>query len=119
MTGIQIAKDWSYQKLMNIISDRLKIQNEEFEMQISYQVKENYPALEIQDDSTLLFYTQLKSTESDHTKFSLCIKLKKRENNNTFFTSTPRATISQSDQQSTSTNNMEFVSDIIHFANQL
>ena len=49
----------------------------------------------------------------------MCIKLKKRENNNTFFASTPRATILQSDQQSTSTNNMEPVSDIIHFANQL
>ena len=95
------------------------MQNEDFEMQISYQVKANYPALEIQDDSTLLFYIQLKSTESDQTKFPLSIKLKKRENNNIFFTSTPAAAISQSRQQSISTNNMESISDIIDVANQI
>ena len=95
------------------------MQNEDFEMQISYQVKANYPALEIQDDSTLLFYIQLKSTESDQTKFPLSIKLKKRENNNIFFTSTPAAAISQSQQQSTSTNNMESISDIIDVASQI
>ena len=44
-TGIQIPNDCTYDKLIAIISERLKFEKEENEIHISYQVKEEYPNL--------------------------------------------------------------------------
>ena len=115
VTGIQIPTDCTYQNLINSISDRLKVQNEENEVQINYQVKQQYPRLAIEDDSSLHFYIQLKNTEADQTKFPLCITIKKEKDNN-FFNFTPTTTVLQSEQQSTSTKNTETASDIIVYA---
>ena len=68
-----MPKDCNYQNLIKIISKHLKVQKDEYKLQIAYQVKEQYPTLEIEDDSTLMFYMQLKNTESDSTKYPLCI----------------------------------------------
>ena len=56
VTGIQMPKDCSYQNLIEIIFERLKVQKDEYKLQIAYQVKEQYLALEIEDGSTLMFY---------------------------------------------------------------
>ena len=56
VTRIQIQKNCSYQRLIKMISQHLKIQNEEKTLEISYQVKEQYPPLQIEDDSSLMFY---------------------------------------------------------------
>ena len=61
VTGIQIPTDCTYQNLINSISDRLKVQNEENKVQINYQVKQQYSRLAIEDDSSL------------HTSNSSCI----------------------------------------------
>ena len=61
ITGIQIPKECSYEKLITTISERLKFEQDEKEIQISFKVKEEYPALKIEDDSNLLFYIELKN----------------------------------------------------------
>ena len=53
VTGIQIPTDCTCQNLINSISDRLKVQNEENKVQINYQVKQQYSRLAIEDDSSL------------------------------------------------------------------
>ena len=75
VTGIQIPKEFSYEKLITTISEHLKFEEDRKEIQISYKVKKEYPALKIEDDSSLLFYIELKNKEPECTKYPLCISL--------------------------------------------
>ena len=96
-----------------MISERLKIQNEENTLQISYQVKEQYPALQIKDDSRLMFYIQLKATESDTIKYPLSITSNSKKSN--FYETTPTTT-KTSEHHSTSRKGSDTTSDILHYA---
>ena len=84
-TSIQIPTDCTHDKMITIISERLKFEKEENKVHISYQVKEKYPNLQIEDDSTLQFYIQLKSTKYDCTKYLICITLQLKEKASTNF----------------------------------
>ena len=112
VTGIQNQENYSYQRLIKAISKLLKIQNEEKTLEISYQVKEQYPALQIKDDSRLMFYIQLKATESDTTKYPLCITSNSKESN--FYETTPTIT-KTSKHHSTSRKRSDTTSDILHY----
>ena len=113
MTRIQIQKNYSYQRLIKTVSQRLKIQNEEKTLEISYQVKEQYPPLQIKDDSSLMFYIQLKATESDTTKYLLFITSNSKESN--FYETIP--TIKKtSEHHSTSRKGSDTTLNILHYA---
>ena len=117
-TGIQIPNDCTYDKLIAIISERLKFEKEENEIHISYQVKEEYPNLQIEDDSTLQFYIQLKSEESNCTKYPLCITLQIKEKASNSF-QTQETTPATSQNQSTEIRTTDTSSNIYEYAKQL
>ena len=71
-------------------------------------MKEQYP-----DDSSLMFYIQLKATESDTTKYPICITSNSKQSN--FYETTPTK-IKTSENHSTSRKGSDTTSDILHYA---
>ncbi|GER24498.1 adenylosuccinate synthetase [Striga asiatica] len=80
--GIVVNNDCSFSVLCDIIADKLKINLADKNLIIKYQVKEAYPSVEIETDSSLKFYLELKQREPDFTKFPLCITITRKEVSN-------------------------------------
>ena len=76
-------------------------------------MKEQYPPLQIKDDSSLMFYIQLKATESDTTKYPLCIISNLKECN---FYDTTLTITKTSKHNSTSRKGSYTTSNIFHYA---
>ena len=111
VTSIQIPKEYIYEKLITAISECLKFEEEKKEIQISYKVKEEYPALKIEDDFSLLFYIELKNKKPECTKYPLCISLQKKNDSNILQNTPP--TIAAPQNLSTDTRTIPKNSDIV------
>ncbi|KAL2522223.1 uncharacterized protein Fot_26146 [Forsythia ovata] len=75
--GIILPLDCTYVKLVEIILKVLKRDHLQHSIKIQYQVMENGPLIEICSDSSVYFYIQVKKTESNLTKFPLCVDVEK------------------------------------------
>ena len=79
VTRITIQLNCSFDEMLQIISEQLRIEIDFQQMVIQYKVRKNYPPLKIEDNATLFFYLQLKKKEHDFTKFPLCIIIHRME----------------------------------------
>ncbi|KAL2553173.1 uncharacterized protein Fot_06792 [Forsythia ovata] len=71
--GIILPLDCTYVKLVEIIMKELKRDQSQHATKIQYQVMENGPLIEICSYRSVYFYIQVKKTESNLTKFPLCV----------------------------------------------
>ncbi|KAL2537664.1 uncharacterized protein Fot_19055 [Forsythia ovata] len=74
---IILPLDCSFVKLVEIIMKELKRDQSQHAIKIHYQVMENGSLIEICSDSSVYFYIQVKNTESNLTKFPLCVDVEK------------------------------------------
>ncbi|KAL2500678.1 uncharacterized protein Fot_34526 [Forsythia ovata] len=77
IVGIIVPLECSYVKLVDIIMKELKTNQSQHAIKIQYQVMDNGPLIEICSDSSVYFYIQVKKTESNLTKFPLCVDVEK------------------------------------------
>ena len=72
-SGELIPRNCKYEELVHTLLLQLRCNPATTQMQLQYQVKDDYPPLKIVDDASLLFYLQLKMNESDFTRYPLCV----------------------------------------------
>ncbi|XP_050233390.2 uncharacterized protein LOC126681878 [Mercurialis annua] len=71
--GVMIPQNSTYLDLLHIIAQEIQVNLEKQNIEIKYQVKIQYPALKISDDSSFRFYLEIKKKEIDFTMYPLCI----------------------------------------------
>ena len=93
--GLLIPNSCTYNNLVGIICEQLKLQPESTVLKIEYQVREGYPTFKIVDDSQLMFYLNLKKKETDFTKYPLCLTTEINSIRQSFFSNRSTTTHDQ------------------------
>ncbi|KAL2502978.1 uncharacterized protein Fot_36826 [Forsythia ovata] len=81
MVGITVPLDCSYMALLGIIMKELKMDDFEYRITVQYQVLANGPLIQIDTDSSLYFYIQVKQGETNLTNYPLCVDIEKLDTN--------------------------------------
>ncbi|KAL2522903.1 uncharacterized protein Fot_26826 [Forsythia ovata] len=81
IVGIVVPLDCSYVNLVGIIMKELKLDDSDSRLTIQYQVIATGPLIQIDTDSSLYFYIQVKQGGTDLTKFPLCVDIEKVNRN--------------------------------------
>ncbi|XP_050238390.1 uncharacterized protein LOC126687878 [Mercurialis annua] len=79
MKGIIIPDDTNFENLRSMIANILQVNYWETNMEIKYQLENNGQTLKVEDDNSLIFYLEMRKSDSMITKFPLCISTKKSE----------------------------------------
>ncbi|XP_062103307.1 uncharacterized protein LOC133814353 [Humulus lupulus] len=93
--GLLIPNSCTYNNLVGIICEQLKLQPESTVLKIEYQVREGNPTFKIVDDSQLMFYMDLKKKETDLTKYPLCLTTEINSIRQSFFSNRSTTTHNQ------------------------
>ncbi|XP_055961845.1 uncharacterized protein LOC130015536 [Mercurialis annua] len=88
VTGMVLPDECDYISLLQKLNNQLESNQRATEIEVKYQVKNEYPPLKIQDNVTLFFYKELKKQDGDCTKYPLCISFAKSQRDVNFFDST-------------------------------
>ncbi|XP_050211461.1 uncharacterized protein LOC126661650 [Mercurialis annua] len=128
MNNVEIAarmNNCSMQHLEELLVKQLQIDLEDTNMQIKYQVKEDYPPIIIQDDDALNFYFKMKGKSSDPTHFPICIEIEQKIKDLSLYVSSSRSThqnvnrnstVCELQENSTNVDNSNSVSNMFQYA---